>query len=160
MARDGAPTSIRSLAVTVEDVVSALELNQTTAKQAVLRVTPPFSGRMRARLHVDGTPEDETPTNGNRTLRIKPTAFLACEPTYPTAADTEERLRADSTKTYTVERHHEYHLAAVADWREAVADEISTRTTIQTPVGPHDVEITTLGDLPEESAPKQEKSDG
>lgn len=46
------PTEIKSVAVKTDEVVQALELNQTSAKRAVLRVTPPFSGRMRARVHV------------------------------------------------------------------------------------------------------------
>ena len=38
------PTVIRSLAVTADDVVAALEANERRDAAAVLRVTPPFSG--------------------------------------------------------------------------------------------------------------------
>lgn len=146
MPSDGNPTAIRSLAVTVEDVVTALELNRTTARRAVLRVTPPFSGRMRARLHVTATDSD-APADG--TLHVDPESLVAADaPEYPTAADTEDALRADPEATYTVERHHERHLDTVASWRRAVADAIRSRAAIETPAGSHDVEVRTLGDVP------------
>jgi len=138
------PTAIRSLAVTVEDVVATLELNRTTARQAVLRVTPPFSGRMRARLHVvaDGEPSGEPPP-----VHVDPSVLLASPPPYPRPAETEDELRADPAQTYTVERHHERHVAAVADWRVAVAASVRERATVQTAVGPHEIAISTLGEL-------------
>ena len=46
------PTVIRSLAVTRSDVVNAFVYTRENPETAVLRVTPPFHGRMRARLHV------------------------------------------------------------------------------------------------------------
>src|SRR6056297_3579117 len=51
------PSAIRSVAVTRADVVTALESNLRSDGRTVLRVTPPFSGRMRARLHEMGTGE-------------------------------------------------------------------------------------------------------
>lgn len=60
------PTVVRSLAVTTGDVVAALEVNRTSDDHATLRVTPPFSARMRARLHVDrsgGQQSGETSTH-------------------------------------------------------------------------------------------------
>ncbi|WP_311173190.1 hypothetical protein [Halobellus ordinarius] len=45
------PRRIRALAVTTEDVVDAFEASVRGGRELVLRVTPPFSGRMRARLH-------------------------------------------------------------------------------------------------------------
>jgi len=158
MATDGDPTAIRSLAITVEDVVAALELNRTTARQAVLRVTPPFSGRMRARLHVvdaeNGDGDDEN------ALHVDPDTLVADPPAYPTAVDTEEELRADPAETYSVDRHHDYHLDAVADWREAAVDAIRSRTTVRTPAGPHEVGVTTLGDLPDDESPKRDENGG
>ncbi len=46
------PRSISSIAVTSSDVVDAFVYTQTNPGRAVIRVTPPFHGRMRARLHV------------------------------------------------------------------------------------------------------------
>lgn len=154
MATDGDPTAIRSLAITVEDVVAALELNRTTARRAVLRVTPPFSGRMRARLHVvdNGNGDDDG------ALHVDPDTLVADPPAYPTAVDTEEELRGDPTATYSVERHHDYHLDAVADWREAVTDAIRDRATVQSSAGSHEVGITTLGDLPDENSQRRGKN--
>ena len=67
------PEAIRSLAVTAEDVITALEARQRGRRDAVLRVTPPFAGRMRARLHVEGAEggyDDDGP------IHIHPEAFL------------------------------------------------------------------------------------
>lgn len=147
------PTAIRSLAVTVEDVVTAMELNQSTPRRAVLRVTPPFSGRMRARLHVATAAGDD-----NETLYIEPSALVGPDaPPYPNAVDTEQELRDDPTETYTVDRHHERHVDAVADWRRAVADAIRERATIHTPA-PHEVEVAPLGDLSEHEPPESNEN--
>ncbi len=152
MSTDGEPTAIRSLAVSVEDVVTALELNETTPREAVLRVTPPFSGRMRARLHV------VTDESGEETIHVDPETLLEPDaPSYPTAADTEDELRDDPGESYTVERHHDHHLDAVADWRNKVANSIRARATIQTADGPHEVDVTALGDVPTGKATKPDE---
>lgn len=146
------PTDIRSLAVTVEDVVTALELTRSTPQYAVLRITPPFSGRMRARLHV--VVDDRDP----ETLHVEPERLVESDvPSYPTAVETGAALRADPAETYTVERHHERHVEAVEDWRDTVADAIRQRTTIQTPTGPHDVDVTALGGLSTGESPKRDE---
>lgn len=150
----GDPTTIRSLAVSLEDVVTALELSKTTSRRAALRVTPPFSGRMRARLHVVTDADSET-----ETIHVDPETLLEPDtPPYPTAADTEEQLRADPDVNYTVDRHHDHHVEALARWRRTVSDAIRTRIEIETPAGPHEVDVTTLGDLPVED-PSQRESE-
>lgn len=155
MSGSGDPTAIRSLAVTVEDVVAAVELNRTTARRAVLRVTPPFSGRMRARLHA----AVDEPTGNPAPVHVDPEALLEPDaPSYPRPAETEDRLREDPGETYTVERHHDRHVAAVAEWRRAVADSIRDRATIRTPTGPHEVEVSTLGDMSAGARPKQDEN--
>jgi len=136
------PTDIRSLAVTGEDLVAAVETNRTTAREAALRVTPPFGGRMRARLHVVQGEETTSP----RPIHVDPETLLASDaPAYPRPADTEDELRADPDETYTRERHREYHADAVAAWREQVRAAVTERATIETPRGPTDVEIHVLG---------------
>lgn len=138
----GGPGAIRSLAVTGEDVVAAVETNRTTDREAVLRVTPPFSGRMRARLHVVSAPETGTP----RPVHVDPEALLCPDvPPYPRPADTEDAIRADPDAEYTVERHREYHAEAVDAWREAVRGAIRDRATVDTPAGPVDVDVYVLG---------------
>jgi hypothetical protein len=52
------PSVIRSLAVTAEDLVAAVESRHQRGVRVVLRVTPPFSGRMRARIHVPTGDDD------------------------------------------------------------------------------------------------------
>lgn len=135
------PTEIRSLAVTGEDLVAAVETNRTTDREAVLRATPPFSGRMRARLHV-------VQSSGTRTarqpVRVDPDALLEPDaPSYPRPADTEDALRR-AEEPYTVERHREYHADVVAAWREQLRGAVRERATIRTPAGTTDVDVHVL----------------
>jgi hypothetical protein len=136
------PTRIRTLAVTAADAVSALEAREQRARPVVLRVTPPFSGRMRARLHVIADEDHEAP----EPLHVTPEALLEeSAPTYPRPAGTEDELRADPDAEYTVERHHSRHQEAMATWRERVHDYFRDSVTIETPFGPHEVTLTILG---------------
>ncbi|MFC7139520.1 hypothetical protein ACFQMA_06670 [Halosimplex aquaticum] len=136
------PTRIRTLAVTAEDIVAALEARIQRDSAVVLRVTPPFSGRMRARLHAGPDEYDEEPAP----LHVSPEALLAeSAPSYPRPADTEDRLREDPDAEYTVERHHERHREAVTAWRERVRDHVRDTATIETADGPHEVSVSVLG---------------
>jgi len=142
MGRDSRdPTVIRSVAVTAEDVVAAAEARRQRGEPVVLRITPPFSGRVRARLHVHRSEEADPDA-----VHVDPDRFFAVDaPDYPSPADTGDELRADSGVEYTVERHHDRHVEAVAEWREAVRDQFVERITIETPAGPHRVEVAVLG---------------
>lgn len=136
------PTVIRTLAVTAEDVVDALEANRQRSANAVLRVTPPFSGRMRARLHrADATAAYEEP----EPLHVPPERLVTSPPQAPTPDDTEDAVRADPDVEYDAEIHRGRHQAALESWREAVRDSFIERTTIPTPAGPHEVEVSILG---------------
>lgn len=161
MSSESDPTALRVVAVTVEDVVTAQELNRTTPRYAVLRITPPYSGRMRARLHTvdtgDGAPvdsgteaADEARESGSSVLPLHLDPETLLDPSvssYPRPAETEDELRTNPDEAYTIERHHRRHQEAVADWREDVVDAIESETTIQTPAGPCDVEVIALGEL-------------
>lgn len=136
------PTVIRVLAVTTDDIVTAVEANERRDAGAVLRVTPPFSGRMRARLHLDGT---ESEYQDPQPLHVPPERFLETMPPFPSPDDTEDELRSDPEKTYTPERHRTRHEAAVEAWRDRVQAAVCEGTTIETPVGVHEVRIATLG---------------
>jgi len=140
------PSVVSLIAVTAEDVVAALETNATTSKQAVLRLTPPFSGRMRARLHVDqGASYDAGP----EPVQVPPERLLADDaPRFPRPADTEDVLRADPDVAYTVERHRERHAEAVAAWRQSVPGAIRDEVRLETPSGSQQVTVTTLGEPP------------
>ncbi len=134
------PTVIRSLAVTAEDVVAALEANRQRSAGAVLRVTPPFSGRMRARLHRAGMTVDADPD----ALHVPPERFVASPP-LPSPDDTEDAIRSDPDVPYDRATHRRRHEAALEAWRERVRAALVDRTTIETPDGPHEVDVAVLG---------------
>lgn len=138
------PTAIRVLAVHADDVVSALEANAARDARAVLRVTPPFAGRMRARLHLAGA---EGAYEGDpEPLHVDPGRLVEDEaPDYPTPDRTEDELRSDPETTYTPETHREYHERRVEEWRERVREHVRERAAVGTPAGPHEVRVTTLG---------------
>ncbi|WP_135824293.1 hypothetical protein [Halorussus ruber] len=152
------PRRIRSLAVTAADVVSAYEARQRSPRLLVLRVTPPFSGRMRARLHdpgpaVAGTDPQSDLDAETGALLVPPRRFVSEEsiPEYPSPDETEDALREDPDEEFTVERHRERHVEAVEAWREAVADAISG--SVEFRLGESEtyrVEVKTLGKSSEE----------
>lgn len=139
------PTAIRVLAVHAADVVSALEANAARDARAVLRATPPFAGRMRARLHLAGT--EGSYEVDPEPLHVDPEQLVEDDaPEYPTPDRTEDELRSDPDATYTTETHREYHERRVEEWREAVADAIRDRATIEGPTGEHEVAVSALGE--------------
>lgn len=136
------PTSIRVLAVTADDVVTALEANQRRNAAAVLRITPPFSGRMRARLHLDGT---EHGYDDPRPIHVPPERLVGSFPSFPAPDDTADVLRSDPEATYSAETHRRRHESAVEEWRRQVRASILETATLPTAVGPHRVRVATLG---------------
>ncbi|PSQ21061.1 hypothetical protein BRD01_12700 [Halobacteriales archaeon QS_8_65_32] len=142
---------VRSIAVRRDDVVSAYETNRTPGPRAVLRVTPPFAGRMRARLHVEVEGTDEYGTDeyedAPRPLHLDPAVLFDGDamPAYPEAVDTEERLRADPDVAYSIDRHHARHTDRVAAWREAAGDAIVATTELDGLRGSHQVRVLALG---------------
>lgn len=141
------PTVIRSLAVHREDIVTALEANAGRGATAVLRVTPPFNGRMRARLHLAGG--EGGYESAPAPIHIPPDRFVSDPaPAYPEPDETEDQLRtagATAAETVDPEQHREVHTARVADWRTAVAEALLEQITIETPAGDHDVAVLPLG---------------
>lgn len=133
------PRSIRSIAVTVEDVVAALEASRRSSRTAVLRVTPPFSGRMRARLHVEG---EEGEYDGEiRPIHVPPDRLVENVPPYPDPDETAAEL-----EEYDVERHRERHVEAVEAWRKTVRSRIATRATLPIDGDEKAVDVVTLGE--------------
>ncbi|MFC7079715.1 hypothetical protein [Halorussus caseinilyticus] len=143
------PRTVRSLAVTVGDVVAAYETRRRSSRRPVLRVTPPFSGRMRARLHDPG-PADESEADDRNpetgALHVPPARFVAEAdvPAYPTPDATEDALRADPDAEFSVERHRERHVEAVEAWRAAVGESIAASVVLRVGDGTHRVEVKTL----------------
>lgn len=136
------PTVVRVLAVTVDDVLAALEANERRDAGAVLRVTPPFSGRMRARLHLEGT---EREYDDPAPVHISPERFLRSVPPFPSPDETEDELRSDPAVSYSPARHRKRHESAVEDWRERLRGALAETATIETPDGPHTVRVAPLG---------------
>lgn len=132
---------IRSLAVHTDDLLTALEARERVGRPAVLRVNPPLAGRKRARLHVVGG--EGRYVGDDRPLHLDPEAFVEAVPPFPTVDDTEDRLRAEDE--YSVERHHEEHARAVAEWRDAVRDRRREHVRVETPRGEREVRVSYLG---------------
>ena len=135
---------IRSLVVHTEDVVAAVEANRTGSSRAVLRVTPPFSARMRARLHVERAGE-YAKLGGPEPIHVDPSRLLADAPAPPTPDETEEALRGDPHVEYTVETHHERHMAAMTRWRESLVEALCESVELDGQHGPHRVSVAVLG---------------
>ena len=62
----------------------------------------------------------------------------------PTPDDTEDELRADPGREYDPETHRRRHEEALAEWRSSVRATVLGRTTVETPAGPREVEVTAL----------------
>lgn len=143
------PQDVHTIAVTLSDIVAATELNRTSDDTAVLRLTPPFSGRMRARLHVERGGQYATDP---APVHVDPQALLDLDaPAYPRPADTEDKLRADPDVSYTVDRHRERHEAAVDAWRAELGGAVRDRAEITIPTGPTEVRVTVLDDTEQSS---------
>lgn len=84
-------------------------------------MTPPFTARARARLHVAGAELDPS----YDAVHIAPAAFAADPPPFPTPDDTADEMGADGGHDVTTQR--ERHAAAVEEWRRAVGDALRDR---------------------------------
>lgn len=140
------PGVIETVVVTAADLVAALESGHRGADDvAVLRVTPPFSGRMRARLHVRQQPDAEDPAS----VILPAESFVEDDcPPPPEPDDVEDSLRADPEVTYTVDRHRERYRVALERWRADVPDYV--RDTVQPTAVGEDVTISLLGTVTDE----------
>jgi len=135
---DTDPTDIKSIAISATDLIAAIEAT-ADGSQTVLRVTPPFSGRMRARLHVVQSRDTD-----DETIHIDPNSLLTADaPSYPTPDDTADELRGADDETYSVERHRSYHEQRLEEWRESLPDHVVDSTTLTDTT--HEVTISLLG---------------
>jgi len=132
---------IRSVAVTAEDVVDAFVYTQENPGEAVLRVTPPFHGRMRARLHV--FQQDDALATGAH--HIDPKLLLEREvvASYPTLADVAERVERDGGDTDAVSAHH---ATALEHWRDQALERLVDRIPLdaESDGGRHVVTVSVL----------------
>lgn len=138
------PERIRSIAVHREDVATALEATLRSDREVVLRVTPPFSGRMRARLHSAGAgPSAETDNSAAEPapIHVDPADLVADIPAYPEVDET-----AAENPNVDIETRRRRHADAVEAWRERVRNSIVESVTLA--VGEeatHEVDVNALG---------------
>ncbi len=137
------PHSIRSVAVTANDVVTAYEATVRAGRETVLRVTPPFVPRERGRLHVPGPGE---PSGDPAPIHLDPRTLLREEALgpFPTPDDTAGAMEAEGER-YSPERHHDRHVEAVERWRATAREALVEEIEIGTPGGAHRIEIKALG---------------
>lgn len=145
------PSVIRSIAVHAADVVNAVEARERDRGQTVLRVTPPFSGRMRARIHDASIGEYDSDAR-DAPIHIDPRILAPDRPPYPTPDRTADELRAADDRTYDRETHHEYHESRIDEWRCAVAESIPETVTIDAGPAEYEVSVIVLGQWPPESS--------
>jgi len=136
------PRTIRSVAVRVDDVVTALEARIRSDRETVLRVTPPFSGRMRARLHVVGRADSPGESEVDPVL-LAPARLVDGVPPYPTVDATEDALRERGE--YSPSAHREAHADAVERWRATVRERIVDAVTLRVDRDRHEIEVKRLG---------------
>lgn len=141
------PSIIESVAVHRKDIVRAYEMRAREQAPAVLRMTPPFSERMRGRLHIADR-DPYTPGTENAPIHVPPAALVSDPPTFPTPDATADQLRADADRTYTPETHHDFHSRQVAQWRAQIADSIVPQVVVSTAQGDRTISVVTLGDWP------------
>ncbi len=123
--------------MTTDDLVSALEANRRANRHVVLRVTPPFYRRERARIHLTGG--EATDYTTPQPLHFDPELFL--EPTAPSYPEVDE-TRPDP---YELETHHERHTNAVAEWRQSVRNHLRDGVVLPMRDVHHEVEVKYLG---------------
>ncbi|MGQ3410751.1 hypothetical protein ACT4ML_00610 [Natrinema sp. LN54] len=135
------PSAIRSIALSPDDAVDAFVYGRENPGDAVLRVTPPFHGRMRARIHVYRV--DDTELTG--AVHLSPAEIIADDVVedYP---DLESALAdADADDPDETDRVRERHVEAVEEWRARAREAIVDAVALETDSGPHRVELKPLG---------------
>lgn len=132
------PSTIRSIALAPEDAVDAFAYTRENPGEAVLRVTPPFHGRMRARLHVFRT--EDTEVTG--AIHLSPESVLKehIVADYPNLESTLEA--ADAAETDAVRKEH---AAAVEAWQERARESIRERVPLETDAGTQTVDLKLIG---------------
>jgi hypothetical protein len=137
------PDAIRSVAISAEDLLTAIEANAQGNDRTVMRITPPFSGRMRARLHVV---QDEAT---DESMYIDPETVLdTSAPAYPRPDQTADELRDASDRTYSVETHREYHEQRLSQWRNRLSEHVLD--SISVPAVGREINVSILGTIQSE----------
>lgn len=150
------PSVIESVAIHRKDVVRAHEMQVRKQTPAVLRITPPFSERMRGRLHIADNDQYDSGMEG-APIHLSPATLLADPPALPLPDETADQLRADSDRTYSPEEHYEFHAEQVAEWRARIADIIVSEVSVQTTHGNHTLTVVPLGSWPPAESTESER---
>ncbi|WP_323677423.1 hypothetical protein [Halorubellus sp. PRR65] len=134
------PRTVDVLVVHADDVVAALAAT-AQGRETVLRVTPPFRRRQRARIHVPGEMSAQQPAGSERDpssdtgadpLVVPADAFVDEDaPSFPRAPETEPEP-AESPE-YDVDEHLQAHEDAVAAWRERIQGHFRERARVDGP---------------------------
>lgn len=135
-------TVIETVVVAATDLVAALESSARGPEtDAVLRATPPFSGRMRARLHAG--PAD--PATDPPPVRIPPSDLVrpTC-PDPPRPDGVADRLRAEDGTEYTLDRHRDRYRDALRQWRAAVPEHVVDSVAVPEA---GEIDVAVLGDV-------------
>jgi hypothetical protein len=135
MASEESPAAIRSIAVSADDVVDAFVYDRENPGAAVLRVTPPFHGRMRARLHVYH--DDDAHLTG--AIHFSPSVLLSDD-----IVDAYPRLEDDRTRESN-EQARQHHAQAIEAWCKRASAEIVETVAIETDEGTRRIDLKTLG---------------
>lgn len=115
-ASDDDPTRIDSIAVHTDDIVAAVEARDRNRREAVLRITPPFTGRMRARIHIEGTAAEY---GDPEPIHVEPRSLIGDVPPFPGSGP--------------------------EAWRSLVASSVAEEVVIETETGSTTVSINALG---------------
>jgi len=144
----GDPAVIRSLAVSAEDVVDAFVYTQLNPGHAVLRVTPPFHGRMRARLHVSREPGAETDAIYIQPQQLLESSVVAAYPTLESVdgGGESESVSASEPKSKSEpepepETIRDTHQKALETWRERALESIVDKVTLETDTGKKQADV-------------------
>ncbi|GAB6877752.1 hypothetical protein JCM17823_00260 [Halorubrum gandharaense] len=139
---ESAVERVRSVAVHREDVATALEATLRTDRRVVLRMTPPFAGRMRGRIHEVGEREQAAGPGeeDGAAVHLDPRDLVAEPPPYPEVDDT-----AAAHPDADLEERRERHAAAVDEWRAAVRESVSDTVTVTVDGAAHEIRVVPLG---------------
>ncbi|GAA0532889.1 hypothetical protein ABNG02_09920 [Halorubrum ejinorense] len=138
---DTGPERIRSIAVHRDDVANALEATLRSDREVVLRATPPFSGRMRARLHaLDAGGSGGNGTDDPEPIHIDPRDLVSDAPPYPEPDET-----AAEFPDADLDDRRDRHAAAVEAWRERVRERVGSSVEIAVDGKSRAVDVVALG---------------
>ncbi|MUV89939.1 hypothetical protein GJ629_08560 [Halapricum sp. CBA1109] len=138
------PGVVETVAVHAEDVVTTAEARLRSDEDAVLRLTPPFHARMRARIHIRQRRAGDG-GDGPTPVYVLPGALLAEDcPSYPEPHETAAEVAADGDPD--PDRHHDHHCAVVDRWRSEAAGSIRDRVTVAHGDRTLSFGVTALGD--------------